>query len=245
MGIFDLFGFGKASTKTSEIAKTVSEKEKKYYQDDSYYTTKAFEGTQFEREVITFEQRKTMSFPSARGLYVAEILLLEYVSYGKYPGPKNGYPGFWWFTYGIRDVGEKLSELEHKGFIEYAPASDTLVGLTVAELKNILDKYGIKATGKKAELIDAIRSDISEEQLNETITDKKYRLTVVGEMELKDNEYVPYMHKEKTKTTEDDRFGPTYNVWSINKLLKGNTSNWKSVVDREYKKQEAFLNRNN
>lgn len=86
---------------------------------------------------------------------------------------------------------------------------------------------------------------LSEEQLNETITDKKYRLTVVGEMELKDNEYVPYMHKEKTKTTEDDRFGPTYNVWSINKLLKGNTSNWKSVVDRECKKQEAFLNRNN
>lgn len=245
MGLINLFGLSKTKTKANEVAKSVPEKEKKYYQDDSYYTTKAFEGTQFEREVITFEKRKTMSYPSARGLYVAEILLLEYVSYGKYPEPKNGYPGFWWFTYGIRDVGEKLAELENKGFIEFAPASDNLTGLKVVELKDILDRYGIKATGKKIDLIDAIRLNISESQLEEIITDKKYKLTIVGEMELNDNAYIPYMHKEKTKTSEDDRFGPVYNVWSINKLLKGNTTDWKSVVDREFKKQEAFFYRNN
>lgn len=245
MGIFDLFGSKKMNKTISSVAPTVPASEKKYYQDDSYYTTKAFEGTQFEKEVITFEQRETMSFPSARGLYVAEILLLEYVSYGKYPGPKNGYPGFWWFTYGIRDVGAKLAELEYKGFIEYAPVSDTLSGMTVAELKTILEHFDIKSTGKKADLIDCIKANISDEQLSSVITERKYRLTKTGEMELKDNEYVPYMHKEKTKTSEDDRFGPTYNVWSINKILKGNTSNWKAVVEKEFKKQEAFLNRNN
>lgn len=245
MGILDLFGLSKNSRQTVEIADSVPDSEKKYYQDDSYYTTKAFAGTVFEKDVISFEQRKAMSYPSKRGLFVAEVLLLEYVSYGKYPGPKNGYPGFWWFEYGIRDVGAVLSDLEYKGFIEYAPLMDNLNGLTVTDLKAILEKYEIKATGKKADLIEAIKSNLTEEQLGEVISERKYRLTIVGEMELADNEYVPYMHKARSKTSEDGRFGPVYNVWSINKLLKGNTANWREVVDKEFQKQEAFLNRNN
>ena len=40
--------------------------------------------------VIAFDERKQISFPSKNGLYVAEILLLEYCSKGKYPNPKNG-----------------------------------------------------------------------------------------------------------------------------------------------------------
>lgn len=96
---------------------SIPEDERKYYQSDEYYTFKAYEGTQFEYDVVTFEDRKKTCVPSKNGLFPAEILLLEYCSYGTYPHPKNGYPGFWWFKYGIRNVGYYLAELERRGFI--------------------------------------------------------------------------------------------------------------------------------
>ena len=49
------------------------------------------------RKVITFEERKKTSYPSRHGLYVAEILLLEFCGLGKYPKPNGRYPGLWWF----------------------------------------------------------------------------------------------------------------------------------------------------
>lgn len=91
-------------TEAAIVNSTMVENEKKYYQDDSYYINKVHEDTVFEKTVVTFEERKKTAVPSQRGLYPAQILLLEYCSYGTYPEPKNGYPGFWWFEYGIRDV---------------------------------------------------------------------------------------------------------------------------------------------
>lgn len=92
-------------TSAKQIISSIPESEKKYYQDDSYYSEKAFVGT-------PFEERKKTAIPSSRGLYPAQILLLSYCEKGTYPGPKNGYPGFWWFEYGIRDVGQMLKQLE-------------------------------------------------------------------------------------------------------------------------------------
>ena len=39
------------------------------------------------------------------------------------------------------------------------------------------------------------------------------------------------MHKHPHKTTEDDRFGEVFNVWSINKLFPdGDATDWRTVV---------------
>ena len=39
------------------------------------------------------------------------------------------------------------------------------------------------------------------------------------------------MHSHNRKTTEDARFGETFNVWSINQCFKnGDASDWKNVV---------------
>lgn len=47
-----------------------------------------------------------------------EILLLDYCNKSRYPPTvKSGYPGFWWFQYGIRDVGGALRSLLERGFI--------------------------------------------------------------------------------------------------------------------------------
>lgn len=61
----------------------------------------------------------------------------------------------------------------------------------------------------------------------------KYVLTDIGQAELADNAYVPYMHKYPHKTIEGNQFGTEFNVWSINRLLgTDNKDNWRTVVDQ-------------
>lgn len=202
MGLFD---FLKNRSPSCKGEPPIPNEEKQYYQPDSYYVSVTHPGTVFEKRVIPFQERKSISFPSKRGLYVAEILLLEYCSYGTYPHPKNGYPGFWWFEYGMRNVGHYLSELERRGFICIEPEKG------------------------------------------------KYRLTELGEAELSENKYVPIMHKEKDKTSEDARFGPIFNVWEINRRMgQEHRNDWQNIINevkmeiqkhttQTAKKKEEFL----
>lgn len=216
---------------------TIAEDEKTYYQPDEYYTYYSYAGTNMGNRVITFDERKKTSFPSVRGLYVAEILLLEYCSKGDYPKPKGGYPGFWWFQYGIRDVGHALESLEKRGFLRWASKKENLKRLTVTELKEILSNAGLPVKGKKTELIEQIVSRLSEEEIHIDEYIPKYELTDLGRAELEENGYVPYMHRHKHRTTEDGRFGTVFNVWSVNKLFpKGNTAEWREKVGRIEKK---------
>lgn len=239
MGLFDFFKKPKPVVSKQEPAKpTIPEADKKYYQPDSYYTDVAFSGTPFEKRVISFDERKRTAIPSRTGLYPAEVLLLEYCSYGTYPNPKNGYPGFWWFEYGIRDVGAALKSLEDRGYIVFATAKDSINSFTIPQLKEILSSKDLPVAGKKADLVMRVADAFSEAELLATGVQIKYMLTELGQGELSENEYVPYMHKAHNKTTEDARFGMTFNVWSINKLLgAGDKSNWKTIVET----QEAKL----
>lgn len=233
MGLFDFF---KKKTDTTSSAKAIDsysavpdETESKYYQPKEYYTTKAFEGTQFERSVITFEARKETCIPSKNGLYVAEILLLAMCS--SYPNPQNGYPGYWWFQYGIRNVGNALKSLEQRKFIQLLSATDSLSNMTVAQPKELLEHFNLSTAGKKSDLIDRLKSNLRETDLADVVSDRKYTLTELGEQELQENEYVLYMHRHPQKTTEGSTFGPQFNVWAVNKRLGGNTINWRVIVD--------------
>lgn len=38
----------------------------------------------------------------------------------------------WWFSYGIRDVGATLHDLENKGFITLGTAKDAVKNLTIS-----------------------------------------------------------------------------------------------------------------
>lgn len=242
MGLFDFLK--KKSKPVAMKAKNTStslpENEKEHYQPDPYYTDVVAEGTPFEKKVITFEDRKKTAIPSKGGLYPAEILLLEYCSKGSYPKPKNGYPGFWWFTYGIRDVDAALQNLENRGYIVFGSAADSVKSLTVQQMKDLLASKGQPTTGKKAELVVRIAETISEIDLLAAGIQPKYVLTEIGRQELVENAYVPYMHNAPNKTTEDDRFGMVFNVWSINKRLgTGDKSNWRAVVDEQERKIKA------
>ena len=210
---------------------TIDEDEKSYYQPDDYYTMESYPGTMMAQKVITFEERKKTTFPSENGLYVAEILLLEYCNKGTYPKPKGGYPGFWWFEYGIRDIGHTLKSLEERGFITWASKFDLLKSLTLLELKEISKIFNIKVNQKKDDLIRDIRNNVSESELPERYFSEKYKLTELGERELKENEYVPYMHKHQYKTNENASSFLSFTVWDMNKkLVNRDKTRWREYI---------------
>lgn len=216
---------------------SVAMDERAFYQPDHYYTYYSYPGTPMARKVVTFEDRKKISYPSSNGLYVAEILLLEYCNLGKYPKPPKGYPGFWWFQYGIRNVGHALQSLKSRGYIRWASKTSRLNSLKIDELKQLLESAGLSSTGRKADLIARIVTEISEESLNIPNYIPKYELTESGKVELENNSYVPYMHKHKHKTIEGDCSGEEFNVWSVNRLFPdGNTGNWCQLVGEIEKK---------
>jgi len=162
------------------IDKTIPESEKQYYQPDSYYTLLSHPDTLFEYRVIPYEERKEKAIPSANGLYVPEILLLYFC--GNFPNPKNGYPGYWWFTYGVRNVGAMLISLLNRGFI-------------------VLGASG------------------------------KYELTDIGKEELKENEYVIYMHKYIKRID--------FTAWELNIMLgTDDKSNYMFYIEKETKANE-------
>lgn len=249
MGLLDLFR-KKKNKSTADVSKSIEKDEhpkldKKAYQSDDNYANVIHEGTAFEHRVVTFEERKKTAIPSQRGLYPAEILLLEYCSKGTYPDPKNGYPSFWWFSYGISDVGAALKNLEERGYIELGSIYDSIGSLTVTQLKELLIAHNQTTTGKKAELVERVSATVPKISLINAGVQAKYKLTQIGRMELTENAYVPYMHSVHNKTVEGAKFGMEFNVWSINKLLgSGDKSNWKLVVDEQEQKmnQEATAN---
>jgi len=217
---------------------SIAPDERPFYQPDSYYTYYSYPGSALSQKVTPFEDRKKISYPSARGLYVAEIMLLEYCNQGKYPKPASGYPGFWWFKYGIRDVGHALESLEKRGFIQWRSKKDSLNSLKVDELKAILSKRGLPVSGKKADLIERIGTSIPEEEISIPNYTPKYELTDLGRAELSDNGYVPYMHRHTHATTDDSTFGTPFTVWEMNKLFPdGNAKDWRKAIGAVEKKR--------
>ena len=105
-------------------------------------------------------------------------------------------------------------------------------------MKEIASLYNIKSTKNKQNLITDIENDIKEEDLPDRFFSNKYVLTELGEKELKENEYVVYMHRHKFKTRDDAPKDISFTVWDINTLLfNKDKSKWKEyVADLEEKR---------
>ena len=186
------------------------------------------------RTVVAFEERKKTCIPSAQGLYVAEILLLDFCSRGEYPLADGEYPQFWWTEYGIRDVDAVLKSLEERGFLRLETDREFRKSRKSEERKEFLKESGEALSEKKSELArqalepDPVDDPDSAEQV------RKYVLTEAGKQELEDNAYVPYMDSHAAGTPGYSSGVRPFNVWSINQALgQGDRKNWRAVVDRE------------
>src|SRR5690554_1905917 len=154
-----------------------------------------------EPDVIPVEKIIKGMKPNEVGLYPHEVLLLSYAP--KYYLKGNSYPRFWWYKYGVKDVDKCLISLKDRGFLQIGSLRSAIEKETAAVLKDVLKDNRLKVSGKKAELVQRLIDEVSQEKLNAIFTKRTYDLTDAGNEILKKEDYIPYIHRR----SEERRVG--------------------------------------
>lgn len=150
------------------------------------------------------------SFPSKSGLKWTEILFLSY--YWSFHVDQVSFPVFWFEYYAIDDPNQLLQSLISRGYICISSYETELKSLTSSKLKEILQQWNKKSTGKKADLIKRIIDNVPENYLSQLFHERKIELTDLGKKELEQNQYVIEYNYRAT------HFG--VDIWWINSQLK-------------------------
>lgn len=162
-------------------------------------------------DVIPLGQLLKKAFPTKRGLYPHEILMLDYAHTYSTDLNHQDFQGFWYYEYSVKHPGDVLKSLEKRGFIQPGDLQSALQKLTVPIIKNELKAIGQKVSGKKADLIDRLLRNASHTELEKKFPVCFYKLTESGRQELAENQYVPYLHRHKYMS-----------IWEMNDRLNHN-----------------------
>lgn len=152
------------------------------------------------------EELLRQATPSKGDLYPHEILMLDYAH--TYKTSDNSFQGFWYYQYSVKDPQSILNSLCERGFIEPGDLRSVLEHLKLGEIKDELKLLNEKISGKKAELIDRLLSVADHNELFAKYPERFFKLTSKGEQELKENQYVPYLHRHRYMS-----------VWEMNRRL--------------------------
>lgn len=213
MGLFNFFR-NKKPKKRRSAAKQAVNVTVSYHE----YTPAELRQQQYDK-IEEVRKLQEESIPSRNGLLPHEILMLSYAA--KYSNNQDCFPRFWTYEYAVQNPSDLLKKLEREGFIREGTAIESLSWLTLPSLKSILSEQGLKTSGKKADLIDRIKSDVPQSVIESNVSERHYVLTALGEAELKENAYVASMHNKD--------YGVS--VWDVNKALRGGSSErWRDAV---------------
>jgi hypothetical protein len=164
-----------------------------------------------EDEIVPAEERIKEAIASIHGLYPHEVLVLHCApSFYTNDNDPDGFQGFWWYRYGVRDVPAVLSSLLERGFLQIGDLKGAIEAENMTTLKNILKDRDLKTGGKKAELVQRLLAEVSQDELDVQFPKRKYQLTPLGCEALDKESYIPYIHG---RSIED------LDIWSLNKLV--------------------------
>lgn len=144
--------------------------------------------------------------PSKQGLYPHEIMMLEYAPHFKISN--NTFQNFWYWQYSVTEPQAILDSLFERGFTEVGDLRSALEKLKLPEIKEELKLINQKVTGKKADLIDRLMEFGNLDDLDKKYSERYYALTPKGEQELKENQYVSYLHRNRYMS-----------VWEMNQRI--------------------------
>lgn len=179
-------------------------------------------------------------------LTLNDIFLLRYFS-GK---PVNSsLPDYLLSEYGL-NWKKRLDAFVANGYLGFTDYSENIYKKTIPELKNVLHSHGLKATGKKQDLIDTILKKLDESVLKELFKESRYKLTEKGTAEINDN-YIFLLNKDRNYnfSTEEIRetrktllevnkgFTDRDVLWSLfngRQLRASINNNWSSFSSAKY-----------
>ena len=110
-----------------------------------------------------------------------ELILLKYSDGASV---EDDFPQYFYYVYNI-DVKRCLDYFLKYDLLNIAPLSYTLSKYTVAELKNALQKYELKTTGKKQDLILRLLENVNKEELKDIFKKQYYNVSKQGKELLK------------------------------------------------------------
>mgnify|MGYP003297784421 FL=1 len=169
--------------------------------------------------------------PSKQGLYPHEIMMLDYAHTFKISN--NTFQNFWYWQYSITEPQKVLDSLYDRGFIRSGELRSALEKLSLAEIKEELKQLNQKVTGKKAELIERLIEFGDNTALNQKYSERYYVLTSKGEEELRENQYVPYLHRCRYMT-----------CWEMNKRIAKTNYSYRDILWRHFNEQSDLNFRN-
>ena len=146
------------------------------------------------------------AIPSKQGLYPHEIMMLEYAPHFKITN--NSFQNFWYWQYSVTEPQAILDSLFERGFIEIGDLRTALEKLKLTEIKEELKALNQKVSGKKEELICRLLENGDIDALDKKYSERYFILTSKGEQELKDNQYVSYLHRNRYMS-----------VWEMNQKI--------------------------
>jgi len=136
-----------------------------------------------------YEANQNQLTPS--GLYPHEVLLLDYAA--SFYTDQVEFPNTWRTNMGILDVSAQLASLVDRGFLTEASIDATLEKQTVQTLKEALKKSALPVGGRKAELIERLRTSLTETDLYALFPRRHFTLTWNGIRALDEAMYIPYV----------------------------------------------------
>ena len=158
-------------------------------------------------EQVTLKEMVKNAYPSKNGLYPHEIAMLAEAE--RISTDSKEFAQKWKYNYYIDDPQSVLHSLFERGFIKKSDLESALKRTKMDDLKSVLREHDCKVSGKKAELIERLLSNLDHGYLERRFPERYYVLTDLGRGELEQNEYIM-----KSKI----------NVWEMNRLLHKNPS---------------------
>ncbi|WP_195935759.1 SAP domain-containing protein [Lactococcus lactis] len=145
-------------------------------------------------------------------------------------------PQYFLYDYSINSKKE-VEKLFSKGYLRWSTPKEHLKSLKVPELKNILADNDLPVSGrKKIELIERIKTNITDETLSKYITAKSsYKVTEPGEILLKKYSNIIWGHKNNSQDgtinafTFEKRLIETPNEYAVKLLENSFVKNIKNL----------------
>lgn len=111
----------------------------------------------------------------------------------------NEYVGYLFYECGISNPKKYHQELINEGYLKQASINEILYNFKLDDLKKILKENNLKVTGKKAELIDRISSELSEKELNKINFDRNiYTLSEKGKKYIENHKDYIEIHRHSS-----------------------------------------------
>ena len=129
-------------------------------------------------------------YPSARGLYPHELLILSEAEGYRYPVDPERVPGKWFYEYDINDVSIYFNKLMREGFLMMGDIRTCVEHATLPIIKRILTEHNLSTKGRKADLVELLLKEVDTNELEKVFTEKYIKRTALGEQELSDNSYI-------------------------------------------------------